>query len=98
MVTAQKREENIQDVPISITAFSAEKLEAMNVQTAEDLEHVTPGLTITNAAGYNVAYLRGVGTDAFLPGADPSVPFYVDGVPLLGTQGSSDTLGRIETR
>ncbi|MGQ0622896.1 MAG: TonB-dependent receptor [Panacagrimonas sp.] len=96
IVTAQKREENIRDVPIAITAFTPEKLDAFGVQSAQDLERITPGLTVTNAAGFNVAYLRGVGTDAFLPGADPSVPFYLDGVALLGAQGSSDTLGRIE--
>ncbi|MDB5975305.1 MAG: outer rane receptor protein [Nevskia sp.] len=95
VVTAQKREESIQDVPIAITAFSADKLDALGIQSAQDLDRITPGLTITNAAGFNVAFLRGIGTDAFLPGADTSVPFYVDGVPLLGAQGSSDTLGRV---
>lgn len=95
MVTAQKREENIQDVPIAITAFSASKLDALGINTIEDLPNITPGLTITNAAGFNVAYLRGIGTDAFLPGADNSVPFYIDGIPLVGGQGSIDTLGRV---
>ncbi|MGQ0698453.1 MAG: TonB-dependent receptor [Panacagrimonas sp.] len=95
VVTAQKREENIRDVPIAITAYSADKLEALGIQSAQDLERITPGLTVTNAGGFNLVYLRGVGTDAFLPGADPSVPFYVDGVALLGGQGTSDTLGRV---
>jgi len=96
VVTAQKREEDVQDVPIAITAFSNEKLDAFGIESAQDLETITPGFTVTSAAGFNVAYLRGVGTDAFLPGADPSVPFYLDGVALLGAQGSSDTLGRVE--
>ena len=96
VVTAQKREENIQDVPIAISAFSPAMLDAVGVETVQDMERATPGLTITNAAAYSVAYLRGVGTDAFLAGADPSVPFYLDGVALLGTQGSADTLGRIK--
>ena len=96
VVTAQKREQNIKDVPIAIAAFTPEKLDAFGIESAQDLERITPGLTITNAAGFSIAYLRGVGTDAFLPGADPSVPFYLDGVALLGAQGSSDTLGRIE--
>lgn len=96
VVTAQKREENVQDVPIAIAAFSAEKLDALGVQTIQQMEKVTPGFTVTSAAGFNVAYLRGVGTDAFLPGADPSVPFYLDGVNLLSVQGSADTLGFIE--
>ena len=96
VVTAQKREESSQDVPIAILAYSSEKLDALGIDSAQDLEKITPGFTVTNAVGYSVAYMRGVGTDAFLPGADPSVPFYIDGVPLLGSQGSSDTLGRVE--
>ncbi|NKI16071.1 TonB-dependent receptor [Spongiibacter sp. KMU-166] len=95
VVTAQKREEKAQDIPLAIQAFSADKLDAFGIESAQQLEKITPGLTITNAVGFNVAYLRGVGTDAFLPGADPSVPFYLDGVALLGAQGSTDTLGRV---
>jgi len=96
IVTAQKREESLQDIPLSVTAFSAGKLEAMGIQTIQDLPNITPGLTITNNAGFTEVFLRGVGTDAFLPGADPSVPFYVDGIPLLAEQGDSDTFGKIE--
>lgn len=96
VVTAQKREESLQEVPIAIAAYSQQKLDAMGIESVQDLEKISPGLTITNAAGFNIAYLRGIGTDAFLPGADSSVPFYIDGVALLGSQGASDTLGRVE--
>lgn len=96
IVTANKREENVQDIPQSVTAFSNDKLEASGVQTVQELPSLTPGLTITNQAGFSQVFLRGVGTDAFLPGADASVPFYIDGIPLLGTQGSSDVLGKIQ--
>lgn len=96
IVTANRREENVQDIPQSVTAFSNEKLEAVGIQTVQDLPSVTPGLTITNQAGFSQVFLRGVGTDAFLPGADASVPFYLDGIPLLSTQGSSDSLGKIQ--
>lgn len=51
---------------------------------------------MTNAAGFNITFLRGVGSDAFLPGVDSSVPFYLDSVPLLAGQGTSDALGRVE--
>ena len=96
VVTAQKREQAVQDVPIAISAFTPEKLDAMGVESVQDLEVVTPGLTITTSAGFGVAYLRGIGTEAFLPGADSSVPFYLDGIALQSTQGSVDTLGRVE--
>ena len=73
MVTAQKREEDSQDIPIMISAFSGEKLDAMGVDSTADLQKITPGLTFTYAYGYTVIYLRGIGTDAFLPNADPSI-------------------------
>lgn len=96
VVTAQKREQSLQDVPIAISAYSPEKLDAFGIENVQDLGRITPGLTITNSVGYSLAYLRGVGTDAFLPGADSSVPFYIDGIALVASQGSQDTLGRVE--
>ena len=96
VVTAQKREERLQDVPISIQAFSQEKMEALGIVSIQDIQLATPGFTVTNAAGFNITFMRGVGSDAFLPGVDSSVPFYLDSVPLLAIQGTSDTLGRIE--
>ena len=95
VVTAQKREENSQDVPIAISAFSAEKLEAFGIEKTEDLGRITPGLTFTSTAGYTVIYLRGVGTDAFLPAADPSVPTYIDGVNVLSGEGVDNTIGKV---
>jgi len=96
LVTAQKRSENVQDVPISIQAFTPAKLEAYGVDSIQDLQTITPGFTVTNNAGFSVFFLRGVGSDAVLPGVDSSVPFYVDGVPLLQAMGTEDTLGRIQ--
>lgn len=96
VVTATKREENIQNVPIAITAFTADKLDAVGVQSPHDLPRITPGLTFTSSASYNIVYLRGVGSDAFLPAADQDVPTYLDGVALVQGEGSQDTLGRVE--
>lgn len=79
MVTAQKREEDASDVPISIQAFGAEKLDALGVDGQDGLQAVTPSLTVGSQAGFTVTYLRGVGSDAFLT-SDPSVTTYVDGV------------------
>lgn len=96
IVTAQKREENLQEVPISVSAFSAEKLDALGIQSAQDLGRITPGMTITGTGGYSVVFLRGVGTDAFLPAADQSVPIYIDGINLVAAQNTLDTLGPIQ--
>lgn len=95
IVTAQKRAQAIQDVPISIAAFSADQLDAQGVTTADGLARVTPGMTFTKTGGFTVIYLRGIGTDAFLPGADQTVPQYIDGVNVIGAQGSQYELGRV---
>jgi len=96
VVTAQKREENLQDVPIMINAFSGEKLDAFGIESTADLQKVTPGLTFTYTYGYSVVYIRGVGTDAFLPNADPSVATYIDGINIGPSQGKQDTLGPVK--
>lgn len=83
-------------MPISVSAFSAGKLEALGVEEISNLQSVTPGLTVTRTGAADVVYLRGVGTDAFLPGVDPSVPYYIDGVLLLSGQGTSTFLDHIE--
>lgn len=95
-VTAQKREESSQDVPIAIQAFSGEKLDAFNIEDTADLQKITPGLTFTYTYGYTLIYLRGVGSDAFLPNADPSVATYIDGINIPASQGKQDTLGPVK--
>ncbi|USA42220.1 TonB-dependent receptor [Spongiibacter taiwanensis] len=95
-VTAQKREEDSQDVPIAIQAFSGEKLDAFNIEDTADLQKITPGLTFTYTYGYTLIYLRGVGSDAFLPNADPSVATYIDGINIPASQGKQDALGPVK--
>ncbi len=96
VVTAQKREENAQDVPVSVAAFSAEQLSALGVQSTKDLSTVTPGLQFSEFAGFTLIYLRGVGTDSFLPYSDPSVASYVDGIYIPAQQGLLNSLGGVE--
>ncbi|MDF1690851.1 MAG: TonB-dependent receptor [Zhongshania sp.] len=96
VVTAQKRTENAQDVPIAIAAFSEEKLDAFGIQSTADLPSITPGLTITGSAGFNLIYLRGIGTSAFIPSFDPSVATYVDGIYIPSQQATLTDLGGVE--
>jgi iron complex outermembrane receptor protein len=95
VVTAQKREENAQDVPISVLALSGEMLEAMGVDDPTDLQAVTPGLTYGSATGFAIVYLRGVGSDAFLM-ADPSVATYIDGIYYPFASGLAQSFGKVE--
>ena len=80
VVTAQRRRENLQNVPITVTAVTAQALAASGVTNTTDLVNVVPGLTMPNSAGYSLPHLRGVGVTAIGPGIENSVALYVDGV------------------
>lgn len=84
IVTAQKRAENVQAVPLAVSVISPTQLEAAGVRQFQDLAKVAPSLTIRPAehpVNSNVS-LRGVGTFAFGIGVEPSVAVMVDEVPL----------------
>jgi len=95
VVTAQKREENSQDVPITMAAIGGEKLEAFGIEDTADLQKITPGLTFTEQYGYTLIYLRGVGSEAFLPNSEPSVATYIDNINIAGSHGKQDAIGPV---
>jgi len=80
IVTAQKRSENLQDVPIAITAVTRDQLVSANLVTANDLPTLVSGLSIGDTALYFQPHLRGIGTAAFGAGVENPVALYVDGV------------------
>jgi iron complex outermembrane receptor protein len=81
VVTAQKREQNLQKVPISVTAVSGETLEAQGITDVSSFAQATSGLQLgQGTAGVVVPFLRGVGTSATNLGAESSVAVYADGV------------------
>lgn len=81
VVSAQKRDENIQDVPITLNAFTGDFISQSGARHIGDLEIYTPGLEIDTASTTQPRYyIRGIGTDDFGVGTDPSVGIYVDGV------------------
>ena len=83
IVTANKREENLQEVPISITAFSQEELDRRGVTGLEGIQESTPNLNFSaQSADANVARvtLRGIGTETLVGGGDPGVALHIDGV------------------
>ena len=90
-VTARKREETLQEVPIAVTAFSAQKLEDFNVEDLSDLDAQVPNLTVYAARGSSstiTAYIRGVGQADPLWGVDPGVGIYLDDVYIARPQGA----------
>ncbi|MBC6980381.1 TonB-dependent receptor [Caulobacter sp. 17J80-11] len=82
VVTAQKREQNLQDVPIVVTSLSEELLENAGVKDIKDLQILTPGLTVTSTTSETIttARIRGVGTVGDNPGLESSVGVVIDGV------------------
>jgi iron complex outermembrane receptor protein len=84
VVTAQKREQRLQDVPIAISVVSGDLAESVGGFNAEALKQLVPTLNIrkTNTALNQALFLRGVGTINFAIAAQPSVAFVLDGVVL----------------
>lgn len=80
VVTAQRRSENLQDVPIAVSAVTAERMEAQGSVALDSLDRVAPGLSVTRDNAAPKIFLRGVGNTAVGPGQDPSTAVYVDGV------------------
>ena len=96
MVTAQRRAENLQEVPISVQALSGETLERAGVESTGDLEIVTPGLVYTKGVGMGSPYLRGIGTASNGPGTENSVAVYVDGVYIGRKTSALTELANVE--
>ena len=95
VVSAQKREQNAQDVPVSVTAFSQRALDERNITNQISLQQAVPGLDVNSLAQFTTIYLRGVGSDVFLNG-DPSVATYVDGIYFPFAQSLDQDFGAVE--
>ncbi|MGN6210211.1 TonB-dependent receptor [Asticcacaulis sp.] len=81
VVTAQKREQKLQDVPMAITVAGAAQLERQQITTVRDLDRVSPAVTFVDGAPGGGAGIRGIATQSFTPSAEASVGIVVDGVP-----------------
>ncbi|MFT4054467.1 MAG: TonB-dependent receptor [Novosphingobium sp.] len=93
LVTAQKRTENLQDVPIAITALGGEKLRELQVKELQDAVKNIPSVTIqTTQPGFSQVYFRGVasGENANHSGPLPTVGTYLDEMPITTIQGALD--------
>ena len=81
IVTAQKREQSLQDVPIAVSAFSEDMLKRANVEDVRGLTDLTPGFSGRTEDSFNDALsIRGISTNDFGIGGDPSVGIFMDGV------------------
>jgi len=98
VVTAERRSENVQSVPIAITAFTAETLQERNLTNVHALGDMTPGVNLDQGAPFSgdrsvlSASIRGVGQDDFAFNLNPAVGVYLDGVYLARTIGANQDL------
>jgi iron complex outermembrane receptor protein len=104
VVTAQKREENLQDVPFSIQAIGTRRLDQLNIANFEDYSKQLPSVSWnTSQSGGAVVYMRGVATggDGNHSGSLPSVGVYLDEQPVTTVGGALDVhiydIARIES-
>lgn len=90
-VSARKREESLQEVPVAVTAFTADGLDKLNIEDLSDLGAFVPNLTVYAARGSSstlTAYIRAVGQSDPLWGVDPGVGLYLDDVYVARPQGA----------
>ncbi len=98
VVTAQKRAENIQQVPIAIAAFSDAELKKHEITDVQGLSRLTPNVNIDSTSPFSgtstllSASIRGIGQDDFAFNLDPGVGVYVDGVYYARTVGANQNL------
>ena len=78
VVTAQRREESLQDVPLSITAITGEQLRKDDIRDITRLEQTVPGLRVARSGAAARPAIRGVYTEAIAANSDPRIGFYID--------------------
>jgi iron complex outermembrane recepter protein len=98
VVTAERRSQNIQDVPIAVTAFTADTLESKGITDIHSLSNLTPNVNLDAGSPFSAdtsvlsASIRGIGQDDFAFNLDPGVGVYLDGVYLARTIGANQNL------
>src|SRR5690554_1933479 len=98
MVTAQKREEALQDVPIVVNVLPEQLLLDTGVRDIKDMQVLVPGLTVTStqSAAQTTARIRGIGTVGDNPGLESSVGIVIDGVYRARNSVAFGDLGELE--
>jgi iron complex outermembrane recepter protein len=102
VVTAQKRAENVQDVPIAISAFTADALSERAVTSVASLSNIAPnvvldaGTPFSGSSSVISAFIRGIGANDFAFNIDPGVGIYLDGVYLARSVGANQDLPDVE--
>lgn len=89
VVTAQRRSESVQEVPISVSAITPLQLEQFGLRKIDDLQMLSPGLVFNSGyVGYSQTYIRGIGAASPSPGLEVPVAIYIDGMYVARSQGA----------
>ena len=97
VITAQKRQQSLQDVPLSVSAFTAETLSAGRMMDIRSIVDFTPGFSGNTADGFTDALsIRGISTNDFGIGGDPSVAVFEDGIWAGRTGGVMTSMYDVE--
>jgi iron complex outermembrane receptor protein len=97
LVTAQRREERVQDIPVAITAFGGQQVEKLGIMSLENLAPRVPSFYFGSfGAARPQLYIRGIGTRSFDPGSESSVGVFIDDVYAGRASGSFGSLRDIE--
>jgi iron complex outermembrane receptor protein len=80
VVTAERRESRLIDVPASLSAFGEQELQSANISSARDLTRITPGLFFSQSSYVSQPTVRGIGSRGSSPGDESNVAVYIDGV------------------
>jgi iron complex outermembrane recepter protein len=96
IVTAQRRAEDLQDVPIAVTAVTASMLEARGTTNTTELIASVPSLTLSTSGGYFQPHIRGIGNSAVGAGFEGGVAVYVDGVYMASPATNLFSLSNID--
>jgi iron complex outermembrane recepter protein len=98
IVTAQKRTEDVQQVPIAITAINSDTLQQRGITSLSQLSNIAPNVNLDAGTPFSgsdtvlSAYIRGIGQDDFAFNLDPGVGVYVDGVYLARSVGANTSM------
>jgi outer membrane receptor protein involved in Fe transport len=97
IVTAQKRQQRLQDVPVAVTVLNTEQLQQAGVRSVKDLTLLTPGLNATTNGeeSTTTVRIRGIGTVADNAGLEDAVGVYIDGVYRPRNGVSFNNLGEL---
>ncbi len=97
IITAQKQTENLQDVPVSITAFDTNTIDTFDLNNINNIEALTPGFSASRfSIGQPQFYIRGIGSNEDSAGGDASVAVYADGVYIARPSASTFTFNDIQ--